>query len=638
MEAQTVEEWLGPGLFKAIGPYLMDDLGVEEVDDLRMLEDQHLETIRKMLKPMPLKKFDIKHAELMRPIPEGVAERPDSTSLETHHAGEVTVRGIHSGIRPEDTSLPGVGAQGGISLDGLTIKDFLAAFSIFGSMRFPVPAEARALFQALKDAGVHLKIVDMKAGQDIDKEVYEWIEHCDTFLVFGTKTYGEDTGNSACTYNELKFAQAKKKRIILLRMISWEDEFEELQARVLFNRNILMLEWQQGQSMPEKLVPEIIKALELPAEGPRGATPVHVAAANAMAEAKAAKAQAQAEVAKAQADAEELRAMAAQEAEQMKIDIGAALAREMSALEKQQAKVLADQKEAARLRAEAAALANAAPQPQSRLIAAAKAAAAESLQRFNATPQETQLLRSKRFGEVCRTGDLQSMRGILRDGIDINATSRLRDASGQEWDDTPLGWCVDGRQLEAARFLLDHGADTNKLSGYGSTPLHLAAQQGHLPMVQLLVDRGASISLKSRNGKDAIDWTRGGIHHMYDGVAGSQTQTAMWLTEHQQRAAQMNSGMARPAVSVATLGDFDGRYEKAASSVNPRAVVVVNNGRWGFEGSRAECIIEYDERAGQFKTNDWFADTSSMPACVVWTKRGTTGGGEDGERLVWTRL
>ena len=43
------------------------------------------------------------------------------------------------------------------------------------------------------------------------------IEHCDTFIVFGSRTYGEDTGNSACTYYESKFALDRKKRIILIR-------------------------------------------------------------------------------------------------------------------------------------------------------------------------------------------------------------------------------------------------------------------------------------------------------------------------------------------------------------------------------------------------------------------------------------
>ena len=308
----TVEEWLGPGLFKALGPYLEDDLGVEEVDDIRMLEETHLSKIRGMLKPMPLKKFNLKYAELMgeassaptlaqlSSIPEGVAERPVAAVSPELRA----VRRVHSaGSGEAAVALPvGSGAQTALSLDGLSIQDFLSAYCIFGSMRFPVPEEARLLYEALKGSGVHLKIVDMKAGQDIDAEVYSWIEHCDTFFVFGTKSYGEDTGNSACTYNEVKFAQAKRKNIILLRMIPWDDEFSELQARVLFNRNMLTLEWQQGQPMPPTLTHEILKAMSLPMDGPGGASPVHVAsvATATLAEATAAKARAEAEAIQAQ--------------------------------------------------------------------------------------------------------------------------------------------------------------------------------------------------------------------------------------------------------------------------------------------------------------------------------------------------
>ena len=65
MEACSVEEWLGPSLWKKLGPYLDDELGVEEVDDMRLLDPEHLDTVRKMLLPIPLKKFGIKYAALM---------------------------------------------------------------------------------------------------------------------------------------------------------------------------------------------------------------------------------------------------------------------------------------------------------------------------------------------------------------------------------------------------------------------------------------------------------------------------------------------------------------------------------------------------------------------------------------------
>ena len=36
-------------------------------------------------------------------------------------------------------------------------------------------------------------------------------------------------------------------------MIPWEQDFDELQARVLFNRNMLTLEWQPGQPLQPEL-------------------------------------------------------------------------------------------------------------------------------------------------------------------------------------------------------------------------------------------------------------------------------------------------------------------------------------------------------------------------------------------------
>lgn len=59
-------------------------------------------------------------------------------------------------------------------------------------MRSLVPREALLIFVALQVVAEYMKIVDMKARQDIDKEVYQWIEHCRAFLVFGTKIYGEE--------------------------------------------------------------------------------------------------------------------------------------------------------------------------------------------------------------------------------------------------------------------------------------------------------------------------------------------------------------------------------------------------------------------------------------------------------------
>ena len=84
--------------------------------------------------------------------------------------------------------------------------------TIFASMRFPVPPEARALAEALKAHRIFLKIVDLRPGADISTEVFAWIEYSHTFLVFGTHNYGEETGNPASSCAECKYAQNMNKR------------------------------------------------------------------------------------------------------------------------------------------------------------------------------------------------------------------------------------------------------------------------------------------------------------------------------------------------------------------------------------------------------------------------------------------
>lgn len=68
---------------------------------------------------------------------------------------------------------------------------------------------------------------------------------------------------------------------------------------------------------------------------------------------------------------------------------------------------------------------------------------------------------------------------------------------------TPLIWAAACNRLEAARCLLDHGAKVNTKAtfgglthGQGVTALHMASQNGHLAMVQFLVERGADQTLK----------------------------------------------------------------------------------------------------------------------------------------------
>lgn len=68
---------------------------------------------------------------------------------------------------------------------------------------------------------------------------------------------------------------------------------------------------------------------------------------------------------------------------------------------------------------------------------------------------------------------------------------------------TPLLWAAANNRVAAAEWLLDHGADVNQRAtfggpshGEGVTALHLAAQNDHVEMVQLLVARGSDGTIR----------------------------------------------------------------------------------------------------------------------------------------------
>jgi uncharacterized protein len=59
-----------------------------------------------------------------------------------------------------------------------------------------------------------------------------------------------------------------------------------------------------------------------------------------------------------------------------------------------------------------------------------------------------------------------------------------------------------------AKLLLDHGARIDAADNRGRTALMIAAEAGHLEMVDLLIARGANRSLRDASGKSALDLAR----------------------------------------------------------------------------------------------------------------------------------
>lgn len=77
---------------------------------------------------------------------------------------------------------------------------------------------------------------------------------------------------------------------------------------------------------------------------------------------------------------------------------------------------------------------------------------------------------------------------LLSKGADVNGKSNLG---------TPLKLAALKGNDAVALVLIAHGADIQATSGDGTTPLHAAAQGGYVSMVELLIEKGADVNVRS---------------------------------------------------------------------------------------------------------------------------------------------
>lgn len=118
---------------------------------------------------------------------------------------------------------------------------------------------------------------------------------------------------------------------------------------------------------------------------------------------------------------------------------------------------------------------------------------------------------------AARSGNEEIVRALIEHGAEVNAVTRfgtpLRIAArgnhvgvvelllesgadpniaGGEYSNTPLHDAAERGAMEAARLLIEHGADAKARNKLGHPPIHLAARKGRDEMVALLREHGGS--------------------------------------------------------------------------------------------------------------------------------------------------
>jgi ankyrin repeat protein len=149
------------------------------------------------------------------------------------------------------------------------------------------------------------------------------------------------------------------------------------------------------------------------------------------------------------------------------------------------------------------------------------------------------------FVRAAKNADVAVMRLLLASGANPNLPTRnnttalmaLVGGLGRKYGaDLKVSPAEERNALEAAKLVLDVGADVNAANEAGQTPLHAAAAIGANGVVRFLVERGARLDAKTRQGRTPLDEALRGVANI-DGAPGEG---------HEDTAALLRELMAKP--------------------------------------------------------------------------------------------
>jgi ankyrin repeat protein len=87
----------------------------------------------------------------------------------------------------------------------------------------------------------------------------------------------------------------------------------------------------------------------------------------------------------------------------------------------------------------------------------------------------------------------------------------------------PIHSAVWNGDLEGVQAELDNGVDVDEKDDlWGRTPLHIAAEEGHKEIAELLIAKGASVNAQNVGGLTPLDFA----------IIGKQPETADLLRKH----------------------------------------------------------------------------------------------------------
>ncbi len=121
---------------------------------------------------------------------------------------------------------------------------------------------------------------------------------------------------------------------------------------------------------------------------------------------------------------------------------------------------------------------------------------------FGSNPVVTE--KDKAFWEAAKTGDLDRVKSLLGEGVDIDIYGST---VGVDFGCTALFWAAKHNHKEVVEFLIENKAYIDAGAGMGGAPLHIAAYEGHSDIVELLISEGANVKAKTGGGDTVFDFS-----------------------------------------------------------------------------------------------------------------------------------
>lgn len=100
---------------------------------------------------------------------------------------------------------------------------------------------------------------------------------------------------------------------------------------------------------------------------------------------------------------------------------------------------------------------------------------------------------------ACKYNNFDFVKYLTEMGVEVEQVDK-------NYGSTSLIWA--NKSYEVSKLLIESGASVHKPDSKGNTPIMHASSSGCTDVVELLISHGADVSIKNKNGKNAIDFTK----------------------------------------------------------------------------------------------------------------------------------